>query len=55
MSISPVSTLPTPPTAPAAQAAQAAPPAPRDSDGDNDGSKVKPSNPGLGKVADHTA
>ena len=55
MTIPPVST--TPPTAPVAQTTQQPRPAGRDSDGDNDGStaKVKPTNPGLGKVADHSA
>ena len=54
MTIPPISTTP---TAPVAQAAQQSRPAARDSDGDNDGStaKVKPTTPGLGKVADHSA
>ena len=54
MNIPPVST---PPTVPVAQATQSTRPAGRDADGDNDGTttKVKPTNPGLGKVADHSA
>jgi hypothetical protein len=55
MSIPPVSSAL--PTTPAVPAAQVAPPVAKDSDGDHDGStgKVKPSNPGLGKLADHSA
>ena len=55
MNIPPVST--TVPNTPIGPAVQAPPPSQKDSDGDNDGStgKVKSSNPGLGKVADHTA
>ena len=53
MNIPPVS--PTVPNTPVGPVPQVTPPAQKDADGDHDGTKVKPSNPGLGKVADHSA